>query len=172
MIILQYSLILALGTSGLGLYFMLKKLNRYNSKVWRRLVVVLLALVFFVRFMSGKDAMANIFKLQGGVFESGFLNFISLILNWFLYANILLVCIGEFFDNKTIKFLRRFFALPVSVGSALFIVPVSMGVVGRELYYVFHFRVVLQVIEIVLLFLYSFRFSGNSASLILSEKKQ
>lgn len=154
--ILHYSLLAFLSVVGILLYFGLRKYNKYNSKKFFRTIAIVLAVVFYARYMLGYDAIGEIFALRfrGGM--EPFWNLVSLLLNWFLNASVLLIVVGEFFDNKTVKNIIRFFSLPAIILSIIFAMPVAIGIVGKWGYARYNYRVFLMIVEMVLALVYAF----------------
>lgn len=149
MVILDYSIAILICMTILTAFFVLcKKYKKLKINTFFKILAGTLAIIFFVRYMSGDDAISGVYKLESELFDNKFLNMTSLILNWIMYANILLIAIGTFFDNKTVKNIIKYFTLPTSFLALIALVPVSIGIVGKSAYYAYHFRSVLMAIEI------------------------
>jgi len=154
MAILQYGLVLLIAGAVILTYILMKK-NSKNVELLVRILAISVAVIFFVRYMSGDDAISAIYQLKSFVFETPFENFVSLILNWILNANILLIAIGTFFNNVTVKNIIKFFTLPTTILIIVALIPVSVGIVGVEGYAAFNFRAILMAIEIGIVLSYS-----------------
>jgi len=76
-------------------------------------------------------------------------------LNFIMYANILLISIGAFFDNKTVKNIIKFFTLPTTIISFVGLMPMIMGILGEASFYSYHFRGILMAIEMGIVLAFS-----------------
>lgn len=158
MAILEYSIVFFVTLAILSAFFTLKNnYKKFDSKVFMYILAGVLATIFFVRYMSGDDAIVDTFALESTMFSSKFINFVSLILNWILYANILLISIGTYFNNKTVRNIIKFFTLPTTVLIVVGLIPVINGIVGvhPEYSFDFNFRAVLMAVEIGMVLAYS-----------------
>jgi len=151
MIYLQYGIIISVLSLLLFLYFKTKKLNINFLKV----ISIVLAIIFFIRYMSGADAISDIFLLTSSVFDNKFYNFIALILNWFLNASVLLIILSSFYSNRVIINIIKLIVLPLSVVSIISLRIITIGVVGYVNYFNFHFRGILIAVEIAIILAYS-----------------
>ncbi len=137
------------------LYYLARKKGLdISNKVYRTLSLVL-AGVFFFRFMLGRDALSNIFMLQNSPIDSTFLTVSSLLLNWALNSAVLLVVLYPFFSNSKLEALIKYYCLIVAALCLIFIKSVSMGIVGEDYNSVFNTRMFLLGIELAMLLSYS-----------------
>lgn len=116
----------------------------------------ILALVFFVRYMSGDDLISNTIAGENNIFSSGAMSIYSIILIWFTYASILLVCLQPFFKIKTVNNLVKYFVLPFSIIATFSITVSTQGILGADAYIENNFRGILMAIELVILVPYAF----------------
>jgi len=100
-------------TLALTLILNKKKQNKIGFVL--KMVSLVLALVFVVRYMWADDAIQKMFNLSNTPIDGKFANFVALILVWFTYSSVLLIVLYPFFIVKEIKGLIKFFALPVLV---------------------------------------------------------
>ena len=94
----------------------------------------ILALVFFVIYMSGDDLISNTIAGENNIFSSGAMSIYSIILIWFTYASILLVCLQPFFKIKTVNNLVKYFVLPFSIIATFSITVSTQGILGADAY--------------------------------------
>ena len=78
-------------------YIVIKLKKKTIPDLVYKIVSIVLATIFFFRFMLGEDAISGIFELTNSPINNSALTVISLILNWFLYAVILLLVLYPFF---------------------------------------------------------------------------
>lgn len=116
----------------------------------------ILALVFFVIYMSGDDLISNTIAGENNIFSSGAMSIYSIILIWFTYASILLVCLQPFFKIKTVNNLVKYFVLPFSIIATFSITVSTQGILGADAYIENNFRGILMAIELVILVPYAF----------------
>ena len=148
MIILQYVLVCIVTMLIVFMYFHLKKKGNDDAiDSSFKVIALTLALVFFVRYMSGEDLIRDVVSLNTKVIDGKFLTFVSLISNWFFYANILLVCLGAFNRFKTVTNILKFFTLPITLISLFALIPMCYGIVGKQAYLDFNFRAILMALE-------------------------
>jgi len=154
MVFLSYGIVLILCTTIFLLYkYYFKKNNKIN--ILLKSLSIILALVFFVRYMAGHDSISRIYALKSGTFDTPFYNFVALMLNWTLNASILLVVLGSFFDNKTVKNIIKFIILPLTILSIVSLRVISIGIVGYMNYFHFNFRAILIAVEVSIVLVYS-----------------
>ena len=150
---LSYGIVIGLISIILVLYQKYKRNDKLNK--FLKTLAIILAIVFFVRYMSGSDAISEILALKSGAFDSKFSNFVSLILNWFLNASIMIIIFNSFFHNDNLKNIIKFIILPLSVLMIVSIRIISIGIVGYVGYIQFNFRAILIAVEISIVFAYS-----------------
>lgn len=164
MIIFSYALIIVLVLALIFAYIYLKKKSKDKERACSKFVNILLyslIVVFFFRFMWGKDAIAGTFKLQSNFSSSAFVTGLSLVFNALVYANTLCLVLYPFFNIKNKNILVTFFVLPISIVSSILFYYLAIGIVGSDAFLKFNFRTLLMTIEFAI---------SLSASLIISIK--
>ena len=119
-----------------------------------KIVSIVLAVVFFFRFMLGDDAISGIFDLTNSPFDNNVITVFSLLLNWFLYAVILLVILYPFFKNTKYATIIKYFGSIVTFCCIGFIYYLTIGIVGTEAYSGFQIRTLLMGVELGILLAY------------------
>lgn len=154
-ILIYYLIIFLLGatTTALGIYF-----SRKNSKVLKIFNIVLsltLATVFTIRYMSGQDAIRNMFELGNTPIDGKFLNLVALVLVWLTYSSNLLLSLYGFFKIKALDKFVTLLAFPVSVLNIIFLSLNFTAIMGFDAIYEFSFRGIMFACEIGLALGYS-----------------
>lgn len=126
----------------------LKNCTGFNKEKIYKIFSITLAIIFFFRYMLGHDYLGNTISLSNSEFDSKFFTFISLIGNWILIASNLLIILYPFFISKKYSVLIKFFCLPVSIFSIIFIQPLTKGIIGNIGFETFDIRAFLLVLEI------------------------
>ncbi len=129
-----------------------KKIN-IPDKVYK-IVSLVLAAVFFFRFMLGQDALDGIVALGNSPINNGVLTAFSLILNWLLYSVILLVILYPFFQNSKYATVIKYYGTIVTLVCVGFIYYITLGIVGSGAYDGFNVRTLLLGIELGILLAY------------------
>lgn len=170
MIYLSFGIVLLLSSIIFLAYkYFFKKNDKVN--VLLKALAIVLAIVFFVRYMSGTDQISRIYALRFGAFDSPFYNFVALMLNWTLNASILLISVGTFFDNKSVRNIIKFIVLPITVLSVVALRVISIGIVGYRGYMQFNFRAILMAIEVAIVLMYSITLWLEDRSFKLDRKQ-
>lgn len=117
MTIFIYYLIASIVASGLILLgsFRVQKKSEDAKIKFFKIVSLILTAVFVCRYMLGRDAVQDVFKLSTNVFDSSWLTCLMLILVWFDYASVILFELFPFFKMKIATLLSKWFASFVSV---------------------------------------------------------
>ncbi len=135
-------------------YFILKckkiKLNNLTFKI----VSLILAVVFFFRFMWDHDALEYIYHLVNSPVGDIYYTATSLILNWALYSVVLAVILYPFFATSKWAMVVKYYGLIVSVACMIMLPTITLGIVGAEAYVGFNIRTLLMGIELGILFSY------------------
>ena len=137
-------------------YFILKAKHIELKNIIYKIFSLILAGVFFFRFMLGDDALKDIFHLASSPLPTEFTSAVSLILNWMLYSVVLLIILYPFFKTSKMTLLVKYYGSIVSVLCAGFIYYNTLGIVGVNAYDGFNIRTLLMGIEIALLLAYCF----------------
>ena len=156
MLALQLSLMSVLIIGLITTYFILRKKKiTIPNKAYITLSLVL-AVSFFFRYMLGDDILEDAHALVSADFETKFQVGLSLIANWLLIANVLLVILYPFFKSAGYTVIIKYFALPVSIVTMFSIKAITTGIAGGLGYAEWDFRAVLIGIEIALTVAISF----------------
>ena len=115
MLIAQIVVLAVIAVSMICAYIILKVKKIKIPDLAYKIVSGVLALIFFFRFMLGYDAISEIFALTNSPIDNSFLTVISLILNWFLYAVVLLVVLYPFFKNSKYATVIKYFGFIVTI---------------------------------------------------------
>ncbi len=156
MLIGQYSIILAIVIILLCIYFLKLKNLENKTNVLLRILSIILAIVFFFRYMLGDDALSNTIGLKNTQFQNPVWTAISLILNWFIYAINLLIILYPFFKNSKYATVIKYCGFVIGLLSVGFLFIITIGIVGSTAYSIFNIRSILLSIEIALIVVYSF----------------
>lgn len=157
MIWLQYFVVLVCVASLICVYFLPQRFNKkINKQLFVKILSILLLVLFFVRYMSGNDVLGNTIKLKNNAVGSKFVNWVALIVNWFMYAIELCLALYPFFKKDFVKNIIKFFALPFSVLAIVALYPASVGIVGKSAYFAFNFRAIMMSVEFAVAFVLSF----------------
>lgn len=127
-------------------YYIINKFKK-NTTVFLRALFIALAVVFFCRFLWGKDGLEDCYSLHSAFSNDGFFNLLSLILNWLVYASVLIIILYPYFDIKGKDILVRFFALPVYAISTILFFILAKGIMGKEAFEIISFRLILMCVE-------------------------
>lgn len=134
--------------------FCKNKNGRLTNKTFK-ITSIVLAVVFFFRFMLGYDASSFIFRFEYSQLGAPFITVISLILNWLLYSVVLLLCLYPFFKNSKYTTIIKYYGFIVAILCAAFLPTVSRGIVINT-YSGFQIRTLLLGMEIGILLAYTF----------------
>ena len=135
-------------------YIVIKLKKKTIPDLVYKIVSIVLATIFFFRFMLGEDAISGIFELTNSPINNSALTVISLILNWFLYAVILLVVLYPFFKNSKYATVIKYFGTIVTLLCIGFIYYITTGIVGTDAYSGFQIRTLLIGLELGILLAY------------------
>lgn len=128
-------------------YFLIKRKKKFSDKILK-IYSLVLALIFFFRFMLGDDAISDVFKLSNSPISSPILTFFSLLFNWLLYSVIILAILYPFFKKTLYAFVLKYFGTIVSLLCIFFVYFLTIGIVGKEAYVGFQIRTLLLGIEL------------------------
>lgn len=162
MIFWSYLIIVGIVSSILLTYYLLKKFKK-NTTVFVRAIFIVLAVVFFCRFMWGSDHVENCYSLVSAFSTNKLFNLTALIFNWLIYASALILILYPYFKIKGKDILVGFFAFPMyALGVVLFFV-LATGILGNEAFERFSFRLLIMCVEFgVAVSLGYIVFSGNN----------
>ena len=81
-------------------YYILKYKNIKFNTLTYKITSLVLALIFFFRFMLGDDAIQNVFQLTNSPFNNNALTVVSIIFNWIFLSAVLAVVLYPFFKSS------------------------------------------------------------------------
>ena len=163
------ALFVALGL--VATYFILKYKKIEIPNIAYKITSVILAAVFFFRYMWGPDAYETVYRLTNSPVSWGkAFTAISLILNTLLQPTSILFALYPFFKNQKITTVVKYWGLLVGIICFSFIVPVTEGIVGVTAYTGFNFRTILMGLEIALITAYSFVLFMENGKFKVSKK--
>ena len=126
-----------------------RKGKAVSDKLYKTISLIL-AVVFFFRFMLGDEPLREVFELEGdGLVINKFFTVVSLILNWLQYAAVLGVILYPFFKTDKYTVILKYFTLSVGVLGLIGFYPMSLGSI-REAYIMFNMQTLLLGIEIAM----------------------
>lgn len=143
-------------------YLLAKKQGKaINIKLLKALSLIL-ALVYFFRYMLGDEPLRDVFKLTGDTLViNKFWTVVALMLEWLQYASVLAVILYPFFKSDKFAVVIKYFCLPVSIINCIGIYPLSLGSVYGT-YTLFNIRTLLLGIEVAMTLGYSFMVFGDN----------
>lgn len=156
MLALQLFITLTIIIGLITTYFVLKYKKIDIPRKSYIILSIVLAVVFVVRFMYGKDAIDGVLALTNSPIQSKFLTAISIVLNMLLQPASLLLILYPFFKNSKLTAIVKYYGLIVSLLCLIFENIVVTGIVGSEAYYGFNFRTFFMSCEIGILVAYTF----------------
>lgn len=143
--------------------FLRKKIENKKSLILKIASLTLIA-IFFVRYMSGNEAIKGIIGLQNSFFENGFYTFISAICVWFMYANIVLLVLYPFFKVKYLDLFIKYFSTFTVILNLVFLPLALMGVEGVVCMQQITLRSILMCLELAISIAYCFYIWFNNRS--------
>ena len=150
-------------------YAILKKKKFQNVDRFLKICSISLAVIFFFRFMLDYDVAKNIFALSNSAIDSNFLTIVSLVLNWFLYAVNLLICLYPFFKNSKYATVVKYFGTIVALLCCGFLPNLTKGIVFNA-YNGFNIRTLFMGIEVGVVFAYSIIIFFENSKFKVSKK--
>jgi len=130
-----------------------QKLNDTKNKIYK-IVSLILAAVFYARYLLGDAAIENVYLLTGGPTISLEITAITIVLTWLTYAAVLLVVLYPFFNVKNLINLIKFFVLPIVILDLVFLLPNILAITATDFINI-NLRAVLMCIEIAIMLFYS-----------------
>lgn len=154
--LLYYSISIIIIATLACVYFLYVKKSDGRKKLFFKIISIVLAVLFVFRYMTGKDAIEQTYKLSNFQFNNAFLTFVSICVNWFMYASELVLILCAFFDKKYTLNIIKFFILPFSIIALGFMSVAIIGIVGKDGFSSFHFRAIIMAVEFAIVLIYSF----------------
>ena len=109
----------------LVLFFTLNKKLEKKSTIIFKVVSLVLAAIFTIRYLWDNDAVENMFKLTSNIFDNKFINLIAITIVWLTYSSNLILILYGFFKVRLLNKFVYFLAVPISVIN-LFIFPIHI----------------------------------------------
>lgn len=149
MIALYYGVGALIIATIISLYFLDKtKKIKINADKMVKILSLVLAGVYFVRYMWNDIPLQDILGLETVFSDSKFFNATALCIDWLFTASILLVVLYPFFKEiKGLDVLVKYFALPVGIISYALMFVYGVSIAGKEAFVGFNFRLLLLSIE-------------------------
>ena len=168
---LYYSISIIIAAAMACTYFLCAKKTEKGKKLFFKTVSSVLVALFVFRYMSGYDFIEGTVKLYNPEFANGFLTFMSVVVNWFMYGCELLLIMSAFFDIEYTKNIIKFFVLPFSLISFGFMSFAIIGIVGQTGFAAFNFRAIIMSIEFAITVVYAFIIFWNNGKFNVNKKE-
>ena len=137
-------------------YIFLRKNINMHIGVILKIVSLVLVAIFFVRYMSGNEALLGIVKLETNLFSNKFFTVIATLGVWFMYTNILVLTLYPFFKVKYLDLFVKYFCSFIVVLNIISFALCLCGVEGSKIYTQITFRSVLMCVELAISIFYVF----------------
>lgn len=157
MLISYYYLILvALCLSLCLTYFFCRK--KINGKIsWTlKIVSLVLAGIFFVRYLWDNEAIQGVIGLDTSLFSNGFFAIVGMLSTWFMYVALLMVILYPFFDIKYRDFFVKWIVTPIFVFCLISFYLEIVAVCGQTALEKFSIRAFLMCFELAIVGAYCF----------------
>ena len=151
-----YLITILLGIVLITLSVIFRKQIATKKDLILKIISLVLLAVFFVRYMSGHEALQNVIGLNSDMFASKFLTAMSMLSVWFMYASIILLVIYPFFKFKFLNMLVKYFAVFATILNLAFLSQATVGVEGLVALETITFRAVLMCVELAICIWYCF----------------
>lgn len=159
----------AVAGEGLAIFF--KKPDKLN--VFFKIVSLTLAVVLFLRYMSGDDNLSQVNNLQVGFgFSSKVWVALALIQVWLAYSAELLVVLAPFFKSKTLPALIGFFGIFVFLFNFAFLQNHVVAIAGESALSVFDLRALCVALETGMGFGFCVAYTAANCSKVLLKKRE
>ena len=145
--------IVAMLVVGIGI-FVSKKSDK-GIGLFFKILSLVFAGVFVVRYMLGADAIQEMFALGNSPIEGGFWNVLAMLLVWFTYAGNLILSLYGFFDVKRINGYVKCIALPMALLNIIFLSLGFTAIMGEGAINEYSVRGIFYALEIGIAFGYS-----------------
>ncbi len=152
---LLYSYLTLALVLGLTLFFALYKKFNNRINIIFKVFSLILAAVFFFRYMWANDAIEDMFKLTSTIFSGKFTNLVAVLIVWLTYSSTLILTLYGFFNVRLQNKFVYFIALPISLIN-LFILPIHLkAIIGSTALSTFSIRALLLSAEVGISLAYS-----------------
>ena len=143
-------------------YLLAKRKGKVVGNKVYKTISLILAVVFFFRFMWADEPLREVYDLKGdNLVINPFWTAISLIMNWLQYAAVLGVILYPFFKRSKFTVVIKYFCLPVSILSLFAFYPMSLGAIPNA-YSGFNIQTILFAPEIAMTAGMSFMVFGDN----------
>ena len=128
--VLQYAIVLIIISLLLSLYFINYRKKHKSASNLLKILSITLFVIYIFRYMGGYDALKDTILLQNATFDTKLSTLLSLVLNWLIVANILLIFLNAFFKIDYVSYIIKYVSLPIAIINIIFIKTISVGNVG------------------------------------------
>ena len=129
--LIYYLMIIILGGLALGFGLFANKKGKFG--VMAKILSLLLAGLFFMRYMLGEDAIQTMFALDSaGVIDGAGWNAFAVLLTWLTITNDLILILFAFFDVKRIGKYAKFISLPIIILNVAFLSLEFSAIMGAD----------------------------------------
>ncbi len=121
---------------------------KLNTQTFFKALALAVAGVFFLRYMSGEDALADVnFWSTIPALDTKAKVVLGFIQVWLSYAAVMLIVLAPFFEFKILPALVAFFALPIFLLNFVFLTNHAHAVIGGDAFGGVNFRSLMLAIE-------------------------
>lgn len=137
-------------------YFFCRKKISSKIDIVLKVVSLILAFIFLVRYLWENEALQGVIKLETPLFNNGFFTVMSALSIWFMYIALLLIILYPFFKIKYRDFFIKWIATPIVVLNVITFSLSITGVCGVDAQTTFSARALLMSIELAICVFYCF----------------
>ena len=137
-------------------YFFCRKLLAKKMSLCLKITSLVLALVFFIRYLWGNEALQGVIALNTSLFSNQFFTVMSALSMWFMYIALLIVILYPFFDIKYRNFFVKWIVTPIVILNVITLSLTISGVCGASIKTQFSVRALLMCIELAICIFYCF----------------
>lgn len=149
MVATYYAIASLLAIIVIALTLLCGKKIKLNTAVLFKAVSLTIATAFFLRYMSGEEALSDVnYWSTIPSLDTKVKVVLGFMQVWLSYAAVMLVILAPFFNFKTLKALVAFFALPVYLLNFSYLFNLSNAIIGENALSAFSFRTLMLVIEV------------------------
>ena len=137
-------------------YFFCRKKISNKIDIVLKVVSLILAFIFLVRYLWENEALQGVIKLETSLFNNGFFTVMSALSIWFMYIALLLIILYPFFKIKYRDFFIKWIATPIVVLNVITFSLSITGVCGADAQTTFSARAFLMCFELAIVGAYCF----------------
>lgn len=156
MLVWYYVITIALAAILCVTYFFCRKKLSKKTDLVLKIISLVLAAIFFVRYLWDNEAIQWINKLETTLFSNAFYTFMSAFSIWLMYIPLLLLILYPFFKIKYMNFFVKWIASPIIVLNLITLSLTITGVCGQVANEVFSVRALLMCVELAISVAYCF----------------